>query len=259
MAAEPIHAIAVAIARTRNRRLLAAMLLLPFSGFLIAVPILSPHDEGALGTTIAVMVLAGVLLLFALFFASIAYRLRNPRKSPIMELLTGHPENVAWVYTTSHTRNGFEVARTVVIYAADGSHQTVVVTKKDESSVFADLAKAAPHAAVGYSKEIAAQYREKSAALDAERVSVKAPTDYRTARVPPVLERWSEPTRRVLVDEQSVLVDEQSVLVDEQSVLVDEQSVLVARAVGAGGTSSRCWWHEQSVLVVLSIPDCRGW
>jgi hypothetical protein len=160
MTAELFHAIAVAIARTRNRRLLAGIILFLLSAFLFAVPILSPKDEGARGATIAVMIVGGVIMLFAVFFLSIAYRLRNPRNSPIMDLLTRHPENVAWVYTTSFTRNGFEVARTVVIYTSEGSHQTVVVTKEDEASVLTDLQKAAPHAVVGYSEDIAAQYRE---------------------------------------------------------------------------------------------------
>jgi hypothetical protein len=153
-------AIARAIARTRNRRLAAAIIMLPFAGFLIAVPILNPGPgENSRGVTFAVVGLGGVCLLFALFFASIAYRLRNPRKNPIMQLLVDRPQEVAWVYTTSHTSNGVEVARTVVVYTADGTHHTVVVTKEDEASVFADLKVVAPHAAVGYSKEIAAEYK----------------------------------------------------------------------------------------------------
>jgi hypothetical protein len=100
-------AIARAIARTRNRRLVAAIIMLPFAGFLIAVPILNPGPgENSRGATFAVVGLGGVCLLFALFFASIAYRLRNPRKNPIMQLLVDRPQEVAWVYTTSHTRNG---------------------------------------------------------------------------------------------------------------------------------------------------------
>jgi hypothetical protein len=38
-------------------------------------------------------------------------------------------------------------------------HHTVVVTKDDEASVFADLERVAPHAAVGYSKDLAAEYK----------------------------------------------------------------------------------------------------
>ena len=154
------QAITRAIARTRNRRLLAALLMLPFAGFLIAVPILNPGGgESSGGASYAVLGLGVVCLLFALFFASLAYRLRNPRNNPIMQLLVERPHDVAWVYTTSHTKNGLEIARTVVVYTAEGMHHTVVVTKEDEASVFADLELVAPHAKVGYSKEIAAEYK----------------------------------------------------------------------------------------------------
>jgi hypothetical protein len=160
MPSQPFQAIARAIARTRNRRLLAALILLPFAGFLIAVPILNPGPgETSRGATFAVAGLGVVCLVFALVFASIAVRLRNPRNNPIMQLLVDQPQDVAWVYTTSHTKNGLEVARTVVLYTAAGTHHTVVVTKDDEASVFADLERVAPHAAVGYSKEIAADYK----------------------------------------------------------------------------------------------------
>jgi hypothetical protein len=157
---EHFQAIARAVARTRNRRLLAAIIMLLFAGFLIAVPILNPGGgDNSRGASIAVGSLGGVCLLFALFFGSVAWRLRNPRRNPIMSLLVEHPADVAWVYTTAHTKNGIEVARTVVIYKADGGHQTVVVTKSDEASVFADLEAVAPHAVVGYSKEVAAEYK----------------------------------------------------------------------------------------------------
>ena len=156
----PFQAIARAIARTRNRRLLAAIILSLFAGFLIAVPILNPGGgDNSRGASIAVGGLGVVCLVFALVFASIAYRLRNPRKNAIMNLLVEQPQDVAWVYTTSHTKNGLEVARTVVVYTATGTHHTVVVTKADEASVFADLEAIAPHAAVGYSKEIFADYK----------------------------------------------------------------------------------------------------
>lgn len=74
-------------------------------------------------------------------------------------MLVEQPQDVAWVYTTSHTKNGLEVARTVVVYAATGAHHTVIVTKADEASVFTDLEAIAPHAAVGYSQELAAAYK----------------------------------------------------------------------------------------------------
>jgi hypothetical protein len=160
-AQEPLDVIVVSLARTRNVRLGALVLLVVIGAAFALVPL--ADDEGTVGTTIGIEALALMTLGMAAYFGWVAYRLRDPRGNWIIEMITRRPEDIAWFYEqVTHGRYGVTV-QTAIIRDACGKTADLRLTSADVAAVFAELARRAPHAARGFSRELEQQYRENPA------------------------------------------------------------------------------------------------
>jgi hypothetical protein len=153
---QPLDIVVEGIARTRNVRLAGVFLFVPIAiGFAI-VPLLDPETTLAEGLGMAG--LAALSLGIAAWLGAIAYRLRDPRKNPIVELIEHHPADIAWTYIREQRSRGITVL-TAMIWKADRRHESIRVVRDDADTLLAELARRAPHAARGYTRELQNQYR----------------------------------------------------------------------------------------------------
>jgi hypothetical protein len=158
---EPLDLIVVSVARTRNVRLAGAILFFLFGVLFALVPL--ADDEGGVGQIVGLEVLAAITLALAAWLGAVAYRLRDPRRNPIVELVTERPGEIAWVYEQVTRGRGGVTVLTAILKKADGKSVDIRLTQADAGPVLAEIARRAPHAARGFSPEIEKQYRENPA------------------------------------------------------------------------------------------------
>jgi hypothetical protein len=157
----PLDVIVVSLARTRNVRLGALILFVVIGAAFALVPL--ADDEAGVGVILGIEALALMTLGAAGYFGWVAFRLRDPRDNWILDLITRRPHDIAWFYEhVTHGRYGVTV-QTAMIKDAYGKTADLRLTRADVASVFAELARRAPHAARGFSPELERQYRENPA------------------------------------------------------------------------------------------------
>jgi hypothetical protein len=138
---------------TRSRNMMIGLV-----GFLVlagpAIAIVPSFDEEATaGALWALRGLGAVSLALAVFLAFHAYKLRDPRKNHIVELLTQRPHEIAWFYVEEvRVRYGGKT-RTVRLWKTDGKQVAISLVAEDMDAILAEIARRAPHAAQGFTPE----------------------------------------------------------------------------------------------------------
>lgn len=150
-----------AVARTRNLRLGGAMLFAVLAACFGLLPF--ADDTSTPGVVVGIEVLAAVTLAAAGWMAAVAFRLRDPARSPILDLIERRPHQLAWFYVRQETRRGITM-HMVVMRRSDGGTETVVLPPADAEVVMGELARRAPHAARGFTPEHELRYRQNPAA-----------------------------------------------------------------------------------------------
>ena len=157
---EPLDPLYDALARTRNVRFAGVFLFVPFAIGLGIVPLLAAGSEDfTLGHAIMFEALAAGSLGVAAWLGAVAFRLRDPRRNPIAELVEKRPHEIAWIYLLEEHGSGL-VVMTLMIWKTNGRSETIRVVRDDASSLLQEIARRAPHAARGYSRDLERQYRE---------------------------------------------------------------------------------------------------
>lgn len=157
---EPLDPLYDALARTRNVRLAGVFLFVPFAIAFAIVPLLATGSDAlTLGQTIMFEALAAASLGVAAWLGAVAFRLRDPCRNPIAELVEKRPEEIAWIHLLEEHGNGL-VVLTLMIWKTNGRSETVRVVRDDAHALLEEIARRAPHAARGYSRELERQYRQ---------------------------------------------------------------------------------------------------
>jgi hypothetical protein len=155
----PFEAVIEAAARTRNLSLGLGIFFVAAAGFLGIIPVFD--REAKTGATIAIEVVAAVSLALAGFVLARAYRLRDPRRNEIVELVDQHPHEIAWFYVHRVVTNGIQASETLSIHLwkTDGKLVALALVREDLDLVLAELERRAPHALQGFSPEHKKLYR----------------------------------------------------------------------------------------------------
>jgi hypothetical protein len=146
------------ITRSRNMAIgLVGFLLL--AGPLIAI-VPSFDAEATAGTLWALRGLGAVCVALAGYLALQAYKLRDPRKNHIVDLLTERPHDIAWFYVEEvQVRYGGKT-RTVRLWKTDGKQVAISLVAEDMDAILAEIARRAPHAAQGFTPENQRRYKQ---------------------------------------------------------------------------------------------------
>lgn len=160
---EPLDTLFDALARTRNVRLAGVFLFLPIAiGFAIVPLLAAGSGELSVGQAIMFEALAAASLGVTAWLGAVAFRLRDPRRNPIAELVEKRPQEIAWIYLLEEHQRGL-VVLTVMIWKTDGRSETIRVVHDDAAALLDEIARRAPHAARGYSRELESRYRQNPA------------------------------------------------------------------------------------------------
>jgi hypothetical protein len=150
--AGPLDPIIDAARRTRNMMIGLGVFLVAAAPFLAIVPVFD--REGTTGMIVTLEVLAALTLGLAGFVFHRAYRLRDPRHNPIVELIERRPHEIAWFYVQEiQGKYGTGKTLTVHLWTSDRKKLHLSVVKEDVGAVLAEIARRAPHAARGYDRE----------------------------------------------------------------------------------------------------------
>ena len=152
-----LEVIGVALARTRNVRLAGAMCFVMLGALFAVLPF--ADAEGSTADRFGLGALALATFGVAAILARIAYRLRDSRHNPFVELVEHRAHDIAWFYVRrTRGRYGVEVTD-AMIWKTDRKVESIRVVPKDSDIILAELARRAPHAARGYSVELEKLYR----------------------------------------------------------------------------------------------------
>ena len=127
-----------AIARTRNLRAAGALLFTLFAAFLAIVPL--ADDSASLGEKLGVEGIAALSLGVTVWFAAMAWQLRDPRDNYIVDLIDGRPRDIVRMYLREVRRRGI-LLRSVVIEAKARKKIELRVEGDDARALLTDLAR----------------------------------------------------------------------------------------------------------------------
>ncbi len=140
---DPLDALFVAIARTRNVRAAGVPLFAGlFAPFLAVSAAMAAGESTPTSVMVAALALASVGV--GAWLGWLAWRLRDPRRSPIAELIVNRPAEIASVHRAHRTRYGVRVENLVVCTAA-GVRHALRVTGADADALTAEIVRRAPH------------------------------------------------------------------------------------------------------------------
>ena len=124
-----------------------------------------PEGAGGVGGTIVIGILVAICGLVTVFYLRALIGLINIKGSWILKTIRDEPEEIAWIYESVARTPGVEMSgySTVYIWFADGRNYTVQVGHTGAKEFIQALAARAPHARIGYSKEIEKLYGENPA------------------------------------------------------------------------------------------------
>ena len=145
---------------TRSRNMAIGLV-----GFLLlagpAIAIVPSFDkEATAGALWGLRGLGAVCIALAGFVAFQAWKLRDPRKNHIIDLLTQRPHEIAWFYVEEvQVRYGGKT-RTVRIWKTDGKQVAISLVVEDMDAILAEIARRAPHAAQGFDPATQKLYKQ---------------------------------------------------------------------------------------------------
>ncbi len=101
-------------------------------------------------------------VLLAAVGAKIIWPKLSPRNSPLVKLLQEHPENIAWIFTTTDPGSGgvWGKSMNVNVNDTDKKCHTFAVKVKELDEVMAILKSYAPRAAVGFDDETRKKFEQ---------------------------------------------------------------------------------------------------
>ncbi|MFO0553302.1 MAG: hypothetical protein U0271_33270 [Polyangiaceae bacterium] len=155
-----LDALVDAAARTRNVAAGVGVFMVLAAAAFAIVPF---FDRSAgLGGSIFLWVLAAITLAVGLLGLRRAIALRDPKNNELLDLILNRPEEIAWVYVLRVTSEGIDASESLSaqICGADGKTRPLTLVREDLDAVLAEIARRAPHAQQGYSRELEKLYRE---------------------------------------------------------------------------------------------------
>ena len=112
--------------------------------FLVAAAM---DDTATSGERIGIYVLTAVTLAVAAVGVRTAYRLRDPRQSPIVALIEQRPSDIAWIYVREVVGKMNTRVSDAMIWKTDGKCEQVRLVPEDAEDLMAELARRAARAA----------------------------------------------------------------------------------------------------------------
>lgn len=139
---DAMEAIVEAAARTRNTCLGYGLGLAPAAALVAILPRLSSAGPGAV---IFLELLAAVTLACAAYLLVRAWRLRDPRSNPIVELVLARPQDLASYEVQEVKVKGFSTL-SLRLRERDGTQAQLAIVQEDVDVVIGELARRAPDA-----------------------------------------------------------------------------------------------------------------
>ncbi len=151
---ENLQLIVRSIKRTRNKLGCGFLIVL---GIGVGMAVGGFYSEEA---SIGLIIFGAVCILLAAVGVKIVLPNLSPANSPLIKLLTEHPENIAWIFVTVDPGSGgiYGKSKNVNVNDTDKKCHTFAVKEKDLDEVMATLKTYAPRAAIGLDKEIQKKY-----------------------------------------------------------------------------------------------------
>jgi hypothetical protein len=160
---EPIDVVIDAARRTRNVRTAAAAIFVACAPLFALLP--SLDTQANRGEAIAMYVLAALSAVVAVTTAAMAYRLRDPRRNFVVELIEQRPSEIAWFYLRSYRGRYGAKAQEVAICTTAGKRVQLRLVPEDVEPLLAELARRAPRARRGYDIAIERAYKKDPASV----------------------------------------------------------------------------------------------
>lgn len=147
---DPVRLIELMVKKTRTSQLIGGSITALMGVFIAVIPF---FDESAgtgglifLVALGAIAIAAGGLMLFN------AWKLRDPKRAPIMRAILETPERIVWVYQFIHEVNGV-ANHHIYVHLEDGQRHEFNIRQVDPQPLLLALGERLPHAIFGYSPE----------------------------------------------------------------------------------------------------------
>jgi|GEM_PF-3412117 len=163
---DPIKVITIMLRKARFNTLIIVLLFGGLTYLFFGVGFLKWDPEGGgVAGTIIIGFLVLVCGLITVFYLRGLIRLIRIKNSWILKIIRDNPEEIAWIYESVARTRGVEMSgySTVYIWFSDGRSYPVQVGHTGAKEFIEALSARAPHAQIGYSKEIQKLYGENPA------------------------------------------------------------------------------------------------
>lgn len=164
---DPIKVVALMLRKARFNTLIIVLLFggLTYVSFGVGFLKWDPEGGGGVAGTIVIGFLVAICGLVTVFYLRALIGLTNIKGSWILKTIRDKPEEIAWIYESVARTRGVEMSgySTVYIWFADGRNYMVQVGHTGAKVFIEALAARAPHAQIGYSKEVQKLYGENPA------------------------------------------------------------------------------------------------
>jgi amino acid transporter len=160
----PIQLIELMLKKTRTTAIVGGSIMLLMGAGIAVVPFLD--DSAGTGGMIFLIALGALAIGVGVFTLLRAWKLRDPKRTPIMRAILEQPERVVWVYQFIHEVNGVPNHH-IYVHMEDGKRHEFNIAQVDPEPLLMALRERLPSAVFGYSPERLALFE-------------RAPADFRT-------------------------------------------------------------------------------
>lgn len=152
---DPIRLIELMVEKTRNNAIVAGLIVALMGAGIGVVPFFD--DSAGTGGLVFLVALALIAVGAGGFMLFNAWRLRDPKKAPVMRAILETPHRIVWVYQHVHEVNG--VANNhIYVFLEDGTRHDFNIMQIDPQPLLIALRERLPNALFGYSPERQALY-----------------------------------------------------------------------------------------------------